>query len=182
MPQSLQGRGDTGLLHSQRKFPTDASCIFKAIFLAEPWLQPILSPSLQLLPGPMPVPHAMGLFMHPNIVQKQREKSPSSLSQDLSQQRGFGAAPLPSKPAQPTRADCRRPLMRLHWYRETLGLKGTAAGQPPSNSFPACPHACPVPAGLPSRAAINHPPAAMSGLLISVLRPLIKALHCSLPA
>ena len=69
--QSLQRWGSAGLLHSRRKFPTDASCIFKAIFLAEPWLQPILSLSLQLLPGPMPVPHAMGLFMQPNFGQKQ---------------------------------------------------------------------------------------------------------------
>lgn len=98
--QSLWGWGSTDLLHSQRKFPTDANCIFKAIFLAEPWLQPILSPSLQLLPGPTPVPHAMGLFVQPDFGQKQLYRRLSSLSQDLSQQRG--AALLQSKLAQPT--------------------------------------------------------------------------------
>ena len=43
--QSLWGQGGAGLLHSQRKFPPDVNCILKAIFLAEPCLQPILSSS-----------------------------------------------------------------------------------------------------------------------------------------
>lgn len=64
-----QGWGGTDLLNTCRKFPTDVNCVFKATFLAEPQLQPILSSSLQLLPALMPVLQAMSLFLQSSFCQ-----------------------------------------------------------------------------------------------------------------
>lgn len=82
-------------MHSQRKFPPEANCLFFFFFLKPLlWLSPacihpILSPSLQLLPRLAAVPCATRLFKQPIFGQKQPEhpqRSPSS--QDLSLQRG----------------------------------------------------------------------------------------------
>lgn len=70
--------------------------------------------------------------------------------------------------------DCCQPLVCLWQHCGMLGLQGTVAGQLPSDSFPTCPCASPVPAVLPSRTVTILPLAAMSGLHIYMPEPLKK--------